>query len=39
METEGQLRVRNTETYENQFDIEREFRILEAALESEISAK
>ena len=37
METEGQLRVRNTETYENQFDIEREFLILEAALESEIS--
>ena len=37
VETEGQLRVRNTETYENQFDIEREFLILEAALESEIS--
>ena len=37
VETEGKLRVRNTETYENQFDIEREFLILEAALESEIS--
>jgi len=37
IETEGQLRVRNTQTYENQFDIEREFLILEAALESEIS--
>ena len=37
METEGQLRVRNTETFDNRFDIEREFLILEAALESEIS--
>ena len=37
IETEGQLRVRNTETFDNRFDIEREFLILEAALESEIS--
>ena len=37
MEPEGQLRVRNTETFDNRFDIEREFLILEAALESEIS--
>ena len=36
METEGELIVRNTETYQNQFDIEREFLILEASLESEI---
>ena len=36
METEGELIVRNTETYQNQFDIEREFLILQASLESEI---
>jgi chemotaxis protein MotB len=36
METEGKLIVRNTETYQNQFDVEREFLILQASLESEI---
>ena len=36
METDGQLIVRNTETFEEQFDIEREFLILEAILEDEI---
>ncbi len=36
-ETDGQLIVRNTETFEEQFDIEREFLILEAILEDEIS--
>ena len=37
METDGQLIIRNTETFEEQFDIEREFLILQAVLESEIT--
>ena len=36
VDTQGRLLIKNTETYENQFDIEREFLILQAALESEI---
>ena len=36
METQGRLLIRNTELFDNQFDIEREFLILQAALESEI---
>ncbi|MEC7188655.1 MAG: OmpA family protein [Pseudomonadota bacterium] len=36
METDGRLIIRNTETYNNQFDVEREFLVLQAALESEI---
>ena len=38
METDGQLLVRKTEDSINRFDIEREFYILEAALEAEIEA-
>lgn len=37
METDGQLIIRNTETFEEQFDVEREFLILQAVLESEIT--
>ncbi len=37
METDGQILVRNTETFEERFDVEREFMILQAVLESEIS--
>ncbi len=37
IETDGQLIIRNTETFEEQFDVEREFLILQAVLESEIT--